>query len=77
MCGKAYLSYPALYTHIKTKHDLQNSSTGKGRGRPKKDNGTIVNINILIFRLTLLNYFITPIILTILNIQIKQAKQKT
>lgn len=20
-CGKAYLSYPALYTHIKTKHD--------------------------------------------------------
>lgn len=20
-CGKKYLSYPALYTHIKTKHD--------------------------------------------------------
>ena len=20
-CGKRYLSYPALYTHIKTKHD--------------------------------------------------------
>lgn len=20
-CGKSYLSYPALYTHIKTKHD--------------------------------------------------------
>ena len=22
-CGKRYLSYPALYTHIKTKHDGQ------------------------------------------------------
>lgn len=20
-CGRSYLSYPALYTHIKTKHD--------------------------------------------------------
>lgn len=20
-CGKAYLSYPALYTHVKNKHD--------------------------------------------------------
>lgn len=20
-CGKTYLSYPALYTHVKTKHD--------------------------------------------------------
>ena len=20
-CGKSYLSYPALYTHVKTKHD--------------------------------------------------------
>jgi hypothetical protein len=26
-CGKKYLSYPALYTHIKTKH---NGSTPKG-----------------------------------------------
>ena len=42
-CGKNYLSYPALYTHIKTKHDgvspagtSQPQSNGKpGRGRPK------------------------------------------
>lgn len=42
-CGKSYLSYPALYTHIKTKHDgvapagtSQNQVNGKsGRGRPK------------------------------------------
>lgn len=42
-CGKKYLSYPALYTHIKTKHDgvqpvgtkqFNNSKTK--RGRPKK-----------------------------------------
>jgi hypothetical protein len=32
-CHKAYLSYPALYTHKKTKH-LPNGN-GKGRGRPK------------------------------------------
>jgi len=41
-CGKTYLSYPALYTHIKTKHDGQNPSgtqqlqAGRGRGRPRK-----------------------------------------
>lgn len=42
-CGKKYLSYPALYTHIKTKHNglapegtkaITNSKTK--RGRPKK-----------------------------------------
>ena len=43
-CGKTYLSYPALYTHIKTKHSgtmpdgtsapqIQGS---RGRGRPRK-----------------------------------------
>ena len=45
-CGKSYLSYPALYTHIKTKHDgitpsgtSQPQSSGKtGRGRPKVRN---------------------------------------
>lgn len=41
-CGKAYLSYPALYTHVKTKHDLQSSM--KGRGRPKKEADNMVNI---------------------------------
>ena len=37
-CGKSYLSYPALYTHCKTKHNTCNTS-GRGRGRPKKENG--------------------------------------
>lgn len=38
-CGKCYLSYPALYTHIKTKHSLKEVSANcRGRGRPKKDN---------------------------------------
>jgi hypothetical protein len=43
-CGKVYLSYPALYTHIKTKHDgvtppnttQPQTSSKSGRGRPKK-----------------------------------------
>ena len=42
-CGKSYLSYAALYTHIKTKHDgIQPNGTSQpningksGRGRPK------------------------------------------
>ena len=36
--GKSYLSYPALYTHCKQKHNTCNTS-GRGRGRPKKENG--------------------------------------
>lgn len=39
-CGKSYLSYPALYTHCKTKHNTCNTS-GRGRGRPKKENGEV------------------------------------
>lgn len=41
-CGKDYLSYPALYTHIKTKHGGKNPGgadqipTTRTRGRPKK-----------------------------------------
>ncbi len=43
-CGKRYLSYPALYTHIKTKHNGKNPTgtvapqynSGRGRGRPRK-----------------------------------------
>lgn len=42
-CGKVYLSYPALYTHIKTKHEgvtpvgtsQPQTSSKSGRGRPK------------------------------------------
>ena len=36
LCNKSYLSYPALYTHCKQKHNKNNSS-GRGRGRPKKE----------------------------------------
>jgi len=47
-CGKSYLSYPALYTHIKTKHEgvppagtSQHQANGKsGRGRPKKEDSS-------------------------------------
>lgn len=41
-CGKDYLSYPALYTHIKQKHDgMMPTGTDapagvKGRGRPRR-----------------------------------------
>lgn len=35
-CDKSYLSYPALYTHCKQKHNTCNTS-GRGRGRPKKE----------------------------------------
>lgn len=40
LCGKSYLSYPALYTHIKQKHNTSGNS-GRGRGRPKKDTGEV------------------------------------
>lgn len=41
-CDKKYLSYPALYTHIKTKHKQllsapNNYDSAKKRGRPKKN----------------------------------------
>jgi len=39
-CERTYLSYPALYTHIKTKHSSQGDTpltSGRGRGRPKKN----------------------------------------
>jgi len=50
-CSKTYLSYPALYTHMKTKHStgpdgeqlLLNS--GWGWGRPKKNAGRVTTIN--------------------------------
>lgn len=41
-CGKDYLSYPALYTHIKTKHGgkvpggADQPPSSRARGRPKK-----------------------------------------
>ena len=43
-CEKTYLSYPALYTHMKNKHakgpdgqPLISINSGRGRGRPKKN----------------------------------------
>ena len=42
-CGKSYLSYPALYTHTKTKHDKGDLTGNRGRGRPKKDTGEAVS----------------------------------
>ena len=43
-CGKTYLSYPALYTHIKQKHSRGPGgeirappTSGRGRGRPRKN----------------------------------------
>lgn len=39
-CDKSYLSYPALYTHCKQKHNTNNHS-GRNRGRPKKDQSEI------------------------------------
>jgi hypothetical protein len=42
-CAKTYLSYPALYTHLKNKHakgpdgnPTAQLNAGRGRGRPKK-----------------------------------------
>lgn len=47
-CDKTYLSYPALYTHMKNKHakgpdgqPLININSGRGRGRPKKNASTV------------------------------------
>lgn len=40
LCLKSYLSYPALYTHCRQKHNTCNTS-GRGRGRPKKDTGEV------------------------------------
>jgi len=44
VCGKSYLSYPALYTHTKTKHDKGDLTNNRGRGRPKKDTGITTNL---------------------------------
>ena len=45
-CSKTYLSYPALYTHLKNKHakgpdghPVAAINAGRGRGRPKKSLG--------------------------------------
>ena len=55
LCGKSYLSYPALYTHRKQKHNSSLSS-GRGRGRPKKDISE-QNIERIKFNPCSFNYF--------------------
>lgn len=48
-CTKRYLSYPALYTHIKQKHkgvtppgtNTSQLNLGRGRGRPRKQIGEV------------------------------------
>ena len=37
ICLKSYLSYPALYTHRKLKHNTNINCSGRSRGRPKKE----------------------------------------
>jgi hypothetical protein len=50
-CAKTYLSYPALYTHMKTKHSKGSDgqylllNSGRGRGRPKKNAGRVTTID--------------------------------
>lgn len=51
-CDKTYLSYPALYTHMKQKHskgpdgEMRTPPTsGRGRGRPRK------NVSLQVFNL--------------------------
>lgn len=52
-CGKSYLSYAALYTHAKTKHngefpDGTTTLSKKKQGRPKKeDSNGIRNYSLL------------------------------
>ena len=43
-CGKSYLSQPALTNHKKTKHENGNSTTKRGRGRPRKNVRRILKI---------------------------------
>lgn len=54
VCGKNYLSRPALSQHIKTKHEDRISDFIKGRGRPKRSEGegvkpkqTTSNVNVI------------------------------
>lgn len=45
ICGKTYLSRPALSQHIKTKHQDRISEYKRGRGRPRKNEDQQATIN--------------------------------
>lgn len=60
ICSKSYLSYPALYTHIKTKHNTNGQSSGRGRGRPKKDTGDSFNPLKSLYNPATIDYFKSP-----------------
>lgn len=50
-CEKTYLSYPAMYTHMRTKHSIGPDgraitlNSTRGRGRPKKNSGKCTKIS--------------------------------
>ena len=55
ICTKTYLSYPALYTHMKTKHTVGPDgearappTSGRGRGRPRKH--VSISLTFLLFK---------------------------
>ena len=56
VCGKSYLSYPALYTHSKNKHNDKKIIIAKQRGRPKK--GEIPVENKISYNPLSLEYFL-------------------
>lgn len=43
VCGKVYSSKPAVTQHLKSKHPESQSGIKRGRGRPRKDEGQVVN----------------------------------
>jgi hypothetical protein len=49
-----------LYTHIKTKHNTNGQTTGRGRGRPKKDTGETINTIRLLYNPSTMDYFKHP-----------------
>lgn len=51
------MSYPALYTHTKTKHDKGDLTNNRGRGRPKKDTGESFTNNKYFYNPMTVDYF--------------------
>lgn len=45
ICGKSYLSKPAVTQHVKSKHPDELNGIKRGRGRPKKDENPENNTN--------------------------------